>query len=283
MRALVDGDVIVYAAGFASDKNTYTTPDHVPHRYKREATAHCKKYGLDPSKIVKGVQAEPLEHCLHSVKKMLNDIKNKIDATEVEVFLSGPGNYRDDMYKFYKANRDPSHKPIHYNEIKEYLRTVWKAQEVTGVEADDAMGWWQYREVVSQPDVMMQETCICTIDKDLNMIPGWHYNWKADKGKGMMYPVSETEATLYFFKQWLTGDSADNIPGLGGIGDVTAERMLRSFGSTDPGPLYEYVCEQYHKRGISTGTLNTIGDLLWIQRSPMEMWDKHFGIRRHNE
>jgi 5'-3' exonuclease len=67
------------------------------------------------------------------------------------------------------------------------------------------------------------ETCICSIDKDLDQIPGWHLNFV----KELKYEVTPQEGLRKFYHQLLTGDLAcDNIPGLKGIGPKKADKAL---------------------------------------------------------
>jgi 5'-3' exonuclease len=194
MKALIDGDIIQYRCGFASDKQKYVAPDGHKEQYKKDIVAHCNAQGFHVDDVKTEVTYEPVEHCLHSVKLVIKGIMESIDATEAQIFLTGKANFRDDLYGKYKANRDRSRKPHHYEAIGEYLVKYWGAEVVTGVEADDAMGWWQWKEILRAPDLASTETCICTLDKDLNMIPGYHFNWVADEGKGLMY-LSTTKRT----------------------------------------------------------------------------------------
>ena len=60
------------------------------------------------------------------------------------------------------------------------------------------------------------------IDKDLLQIPGNHYNFV----KRELRFVDDDEAHLLLMRQCLTGDSADNIPGIRGIGPKKADKLL---------------------------------------------------------
>src|SRR5574343_1568457 len=67
-----------------------------------------------------------------------------------------------------------------------------------------------------------EDTIIVTLDKDLDMIPGLHYNWV----KNTIYDVNEDEALRFFYKQLLIGDTSDNIVGIRGIGPVKAKTLI---------------------------------------------------------
>lgn len=129
-------------------------------------------------------------------------------------FLSGPNNFRYKVAKTlpYKGNRSKREKPRYYTALKEYMASEWGAEYAFGCEADDMIG------INHTPG----ETIIVTNDKDLKQIPGTHYNWKTQE----MFDVSERDGWFYFYKQLLTGDTADNIPGVPGIGDKTAADLL---------------------------------------------------------
>lgn len=231
MLALIDGDIVTYNVGFASEKN--------------------------------GV--EPLENCLHSVKLLLMKILKETGASDYKIYLTGQNNFRETVAvtQPYKGNRDPNHKPAHYQAIKRYLINTWQAEVINGMEADDAMGMSQ-----------TQDTIICSLDKDMLMIPGWHYNWRKDTKKF----VTDAEAIRHFWFQMLTGDRTDNIKGVPKIGEKTANKLL---DATAPSDYAEMVVEQYYlgyykyhfNKDMET-FLAQIDDiiyeherLLWIQRS----------------
>jgi hypothetical protein len=130
-------------------------------------------------------------------------------------FLTGKGNFRYDIAttKPYKGNRKDRVKPYWLDDVREYLVDVWKCNVVDGMEADDALGVCQNN---------MDDTIICSIDKDLLQIHGKHYNWNSDD----ITLVFEDEAIEFMYKQFLMGDSTDNIVGIPRVGKVKAQKML---------------------------------------------------------
>jgi 5'-3' exonuclease len=86
-----------------------------------------------------------------------------------------------------------------------------------GCEADDMLGVRQC-ELSCDSD----ESIICTIDKDLNMIPGSHYNFV----KKERYVVTPEDGIRFFYYQMLIGDTTDNIKGVVGIGKQKATKLL---------------------------------------------------------
>ena len=92
--------------------------------------------------------------------------------------------------------------------------------ESHGGEADDYVSIYSYQALEEG-----KLPVVCHIDKDLNMIPGWHYNFKKEE----FYYISPEESFTFMCRQLLSGDmSSDNIPGLKGVGDANAARMLHN-------------------------------------------------------
>ena len=172
-------------------------------------------------------------------------------------YISGKNNFRTEIAKTatYKGNRKAP-KPKHYDALREYLLKDWEFTLVEGQEADDAIGIKAY-------ELDPEEFSICTIDKDLDMIRGNHYNFVKD----LFYDVTEEEALFNFYKQILTGDRVDNIIGLKGIGDVKAKRILEE--CKDEKEMYLAVLEAYE--GNEERVLEN-GQLLWIRRLPNQLW-----------
>ena len=137
------------------------------------------------------------------------------DIFEWELYLTGRGNFREDLAVTapYKGNRKQE-KPKHYQAIRNRLVTLWKAFMVEGMEADDMLAIRQHE---------LPESIIVTLDKDLDQVTGWHYNF-VKKNK---YWIDHEEGTFLLYKQFLTGDSVDNIIGVKGIGNVKAGKLLK--------------------------------------------------------
>lgn len=177
-----------------------------------------------------------------------------------KLYITGPGNFREQVAttKVYKGNRDPTHKPEHYSAIRDYMKTVWQAEVVEGREADDAIGCEQY----ANKD---KTTVIVTIDKDLNQIPGYHYNPR----KQEMYYVTKHSADIFFWKQMMVGDVTDNIPGITGIGDKRADKVIKECGG-DLNLLSDRVRQMYQQQYPADWMerMREIALLLYIQRTP---------------
>lgn len=69
---------------------------------------------------------------------------------------------------------------------------------------------------------------ICSPDKDLKQIPGYHLNYQKvdESGAYQQEEVDERKSRKNYFLQLLTGDSTDNILGIPGIGPKKAEAIL---------------------------------------------------------
>jgi len=260
--ALVDGDIIVYSCGFASDIREWHCPDGTIFSYNKEAKEYCDDNGLDKEELELKYTSSPLSHTLHNVKLVLNKILKETKSKQLIIYLTGKENFRNDVPSplKYKGNRDPNHKPTQYKEIIGFLLENYNTIITNGEEADDALG-------IEQSSAKHGDTVICTKDKDLDMISGLHYNWTKNKEP---YEVSEEQAIKSFYIQLLTGDRVDNIQGIYGIGNKKASKILD--GIEEEQDLLKAVLEQYEKAGLTEDNLVNNGRLLWIRRKNREMW-----------
>jgi hypothetical protein len=183
--------------------------------------------------------------------RTLQDIVSVTGAEEARVFLSGSNNFRYTLYPEYKANRKDMVRPRHLETVREYLVLEWSAEVTDGYEADDAIG------IQAGPDRV-----IVSIDKDFKQIEGTHYNFVT----GEFDEVTATDGCRSFYKQLLTGDRADNIPGVGGIGKVRSERILA--GLERPEEIYSVVRRLYNNDEV----LLRNGRLLYIWRQENDLW-----------
>lgn len=282
MKALIDADSIIFRNGFAVEHTLYRLYDPemrdmgpvLEWDRKREIP---KEY-LD--KIEISTSIEPVENCLHLVKQDMESIIRESGATEYKVYIKGKGNFRDAIAvtKPYKGNRDASHRPKYEPEIREYLKKYWGAVEVDGMEVDDRVAIEQVH-LLNVPlnyvhDAAYASSIICTMDKDLNGVPGWHYNFH----KKEKYWVTEEEAIRFFYTQLLTGDASDNVQGVPGIGIKTAEKLLKDCKTERE--MYEVCFRQYviaygaddNNTDQAYDTLMEMANLLWIRRTENDKW-----------
>lgn len=158
------------------------------------------------------------------VDKLIDDCINATQSDSYELYLTGKENFRYKIYPEYKANRLDQPRPRHLPYLRDYLSSLG-AVTSTGCEADDLLGVAQ----CSQDD-----TIIASLDKDLLTIPGKHYSWEisgSSKGKrwvkeAVLQEVDHISALRWFYTQCLTGDVADNIKGVEGIGKVKAAKII---------------------------------------------------------
>lgn len=276
MRAYIDGDILIFRCGFAAERNVWylSVHDDEPEQYNYKKDAIERLNELLPNRRSRDPKEwrlwserylEPLNHALHNLRTTVDKILDDLALTEydAEICLSGEGNYRNEVAKSrpYKGNRDKAHRPTYEGEIRDYIKSTWQTTVSEGEEADDVMG-------IGQCSTGPLDSVIVTLDKDLNMIPGLKYNW-VSKDK---YLISEEEAMYYFYKQLLTGDSTDNIPGLPKVGQKKAEAALWGKSLDD---MWEVVIDMYRAKGGEKWQeyLKEQGQLLWIRREPGQMWE----------
>jgi len=220
MKALIDGDILVYRIGFASENE----PESI-------AMARCSEF--------------------------IEDLILFNGFGEYQGYLTGKKNFRNEIAVTapYKGNRK-SAKPKHYQLLRDYMESAWSFTMIEDQEADDAIGIAAYEMEVG-------EYCICSIDKDLDMLRGDHYNFVKDE----RYFITEEEGIKNFYKQLLMGDRVDNIIGIKGIGTVKAERLLKECKNENE--MYLAILEAYE--GNAERVLEN-GRLLWIRRQHNQLW-----------
>ena len=206
-------------------------------------------------------ETEPEHIALVRMDNYIEEILFGSQASEYEIFLTGSNNFRKKLYPAYKANRRNVPKPKHIQALRQHLIDVEGAVVSDGQEADDELGIRQ-----------THETVICSIDKDLLMIPGRHYNFV----KQQHSMVSNAEGRYNFYQQLLTGDKTDNIPGIYGLGPIKAAALLAGCQTKEE---YNAVVLKAYQQEFPhcsdedvVSHINLIGSLLWIRRKENEEW-----------
>lgn len=211
LNAYIDGDIIVYRCAFAAEKTKYLLEFNEDYSLF-DSLKELKTSGLD-GVIWSRKEVQPVEFALQATKTTMEALIGRFKS--YSVYLSGPTNFRTDVAvtRPYKGNRDRTKDPIYKKDVQEYLVREYGAESTVSIEADDAIG------IALTAD---SSGCAVTIDKDLDQIAGWHYNWVSGEG----YKVSPREADFNLYAQVLSGDLTDNIPGLEGVGPIKARAIL---------------------------------------------------------
>lgn len=251
LKPLIDGDPVVYRAGFAADSQ-------VKKQIKEEFP------GVTDEELAQRMaDMDYLPFALGNVKTFLEYTTDRFNP-EYKLYLHGGGNFREKVATIlpYKGNRDRTHVPKYKNEIIDYMLNVWGAEPVKGMESDDAICIEQHRNTDKY-------SVIVSIDKDiLNGMYGWSYNPMKDELKF----TTPQEANNFFFWQMLVGDTSDNIPGINKIGPKKASAIIEEAkGDTDK--IREVVKSLYQKQYGEDWerAYHEVGTLLYILRRPEEL------------
>ena len=280
MIALIDADIIVFRAGFAAERTKWFLKVYPPRGdgetvqtfdSKKDCLVvldealpgiHSREEGKD-YQMWSDRECEPVQNALHLVNIIMKKIMDDLKLTEFDVmcYLSGGTNFRYKVAKTrpYKGNRDAAHRPTHEQAIRDYISSKWETIVTDGIEADDALGIAQR--------ALGGDSVIVSIDKDLDMIPGRHYNFVQQ----VDYEIDEDLAWHKFCLQVLTGDTVDNIPGLPGIGPKKAEKILDGLPSCD---WMDEVARQYASKSGKRDWFKYMMEqatLLWIQQQPNQL------------
>ena len=197
------------------------------------------------------------------------------------IYLTGKNNFRYDIatVKPYKGNRKDKEKPVHFENVKWFLISRYNAIICDGMEADDALAIHQMRDYWSlfgskdnsEQHSRVCKTVICTRDKDLRQVPGWHYGWEVGNQpeyklrfvdetggleptwkRGVSEKTGKETCSLkkltgtglkWFYAQCLVGDVTDHIPGLPGCGNKRALELLED--CTAEAEMFKAVLDEY--------------------------------------
>jgi 5'-3' exonuclease len=202
------------------------------------------------------------EEALAKVDSVLDDALNEVmwevSEDDYQIFLTGKGNFRYDIAVTheYKGNRKGVEKPAHLQAIRQHMIDNWSAIVSEGEEADDLLGIWA--------TAYGPNATIISIDKDMLQIPCHHFN----PNKRTFTTMSEREGSKFFYTQILTGDKADNIIGLYGIGPKKAEKLLAD--SVTDEEMYEECLRAY---GGDEDRVIENARLLWLRRYEGQLWE----------
>jgi hypothetical protein len=269
--ANIDGDILKYKAGFSSQRTQYTyISTGKVFANKTDANEYLQemkgwkggpgirawmKENWRDEEWLEQVVLGTWEECAEFIDEEIDNIKFHTGATEVRIFLTPNETFRHRLAttEGYKANRKDQPKPEYSDDIVKYFKERYDAQTGVDIEADDCLGLYQ-----------TTDTVLCSNDKDLNMIPGAHFNFTNNK----KFDVTPYDADKFFLTQLLSGDKTDNIPGIPDMTPARAEKIVEQYEGNHL-ELIEAIKEQY---GYSYGVdwkevMEEQAALLWILRA----------------
>ncbi|NOR19032.1 MAG: DNA polymerase I, partial [Xanthomonadales bacterium] len=170
---------------------------------------------------------------LLGVANMLRRLLKDADSENIAVIFDAKGpTFRHEMYDLYKANRPPMPTDLRQQiePIHDIVRLLGMPLiQVAGVEADDVIGTLAARAAAENIDCV-----ISTGDKDMAQLVNDHVslintmtNTHMD-ADGVVEKFGVTPAQIVDFLA-LTGDKADNIPGVEKCGPKTAAKWLNEW------------------------------------------------------
>jgi DNA polymerase-1 len=154
--------------------------------------------------------------------------------------------FRHDEYAEYKANRAhmPDDLSIQFQRIHELLEALHiPTYSAEGYEADDVLA-----ALAEQAEKKGVDTLIVTGDTDTFQLVGPHVRVLAPRrsfGDTVIYDEAairerySLEPRQLIDYKALTGDTSDNVPGVRGVGDKTATKLLQEYGSVEG--IYEHM------------------------------------------
>lgn len=179
---------------------------------------------------------------LFGFTKMILDLINKEHPTHLAVAFDPPAKtFRHTAYPLYKANRSAA--PELVKAALEPLLDILKAFNIPvimmpGYEADDVIGSMATQWKGNNTQIFM-----VTPDKDYGQLISENvFQYKPAKGGNEIeiigreqvcqhYGICNPEQVIDILTIW--GDSSDNVPGIKGIGEVGAKKLMAKYGSLD--------------------------------------------------
>jgi DNA polymerase-1 len=175
------------------------------------------------------------------MNSLLDVIKREKPDHLAVCFDKGGSQVRTEMFTEYKANRDETPEAIVI--AVPYIQKILEAMHIPvvvkeGFEADDIIG-----TLAKQAEKQDYETYMVTPDKDFAQLVSKNiFMYRpARMGTGIeiwgipeiqeKFEIESPEQIIDYLG--MMGDSVDNIPGLPGVGDKTAKRFLKEFGSME--------------------------------------------------
>ncbi len=215
-------------------------------------------YGVRPLSTHTGIPTNAVFGAVNIITRQLDALKP--DYVAVAFDLKEP-TFRHKLYGEYKAGRRPTPDDlkVQFPHFKEVLRAMGlHVLELPGYEADDIQG-----TVAAFTNILPDSRAyVLSGDRDLFQLIGDHTTVlyagtetvAYDRAKfGEKYPGITPEQFVDL--KALMGDSSDNIPGVAGVGEKTALKLMSAFGSLDG--IYANIDDASIAKGVREKLINS--------------------------
>ncbi|MGB0884843.1 MAG: DNA polymerase I [Chitinophagales bacterium] len=242
----------------------------------------------NPIRNSKGIETS----AAYGFTNTLNELIKKEQPTHIAVVFDAPEQTdRAVEHEFYKAHREAM--PDGIRDMLPYIKNIVKAfnvpmYELAGYEADDIIG-----TIAKEKEKEGYTVFMVTPDKDFAQLVSENiFMYKPGRKGGEVeiigipevkekWEVEDPLQVIDILGMW--GDSADNIPGIPGVGEKTAKKFIKEFGSMEglfantdklKGKMKEKV-EANKEKGIISKQLATI-----ILDVPITVEDKDLNLEK---
>jgi DNA polymerase-1 len=202
-------------------------------------------YAIPPLSNSKGFQTNAIYGFVNMLRKLLREQDPQLVGIAWDV---AGKTFRSERYADYKATRTPM--PEELRPQLPWVRKVLEAFripviELAGYEADDVIG-----TIARKAAAEGYEVVLVSGDKDLMQLVDEHVKF-LHTGREKLYDRALVEEDFGVPPEKvpdvlaLTGDTIDNIPGVRGIGEKGAKKLIQEYGSLEN--LLEHAAEVSHK------------------------------------
>ena len=192
----------------------------------------------NPIKNSKGVNTS----ASYGFTLFLHDLLKKEKPSHLAVVFDSPGaTDRAVQHSFYKANREAM--PEDIANMIPYIKQIVKAfnipmLELSGFEADDIIG-----TIAKEKEKTGHQVYMVTPDKDFaQLVSDNIFIYKPSRqGNGVeimgvpevleKWEIEDPLQVIDILGMW--GDAVDNIPGIPGVGEKTAKKLIKEYGSME--------------------------------------------------
>ncbi len=208
-------------------------------------------YGIKPLSTKSGKYTNAIYGMINIISRQMNALKPDYAAVAFDLKIP---TFRHKMYSEYKAGRHPTPPELlsQFDDAKECLSLMGlHIMELPGYEADDIQGTvasFAHTEEDTESYILTGDRDLLQlIDEKITVLLATTGDTVAMHRSEFIEKYGITPDKFVDMKA-LMGDSSDNIPGVGGVGEKTAGALVAQFGSLES--IYANLDDPSIKKGV---------------------------------